>query len=107
MAASDAAPSPLVQCHAKAQAALQSLLANDVAVAEATLRAALIAEAQPPEVAVACLLGNLGLCALHSGRPHEASEAIRHSLTLLPAADFSAPGKAEPAVAWVPLARAQ
>ena len=102
-----AAASQLLLCTTKAQESLASLLTGDVDAAEAALRAALVLPTPPPDTAVACLLSNLGLCALHSGRPGEATEAIRHGLTLLPATDFTSARKAEPVAGWVPLARAQ
>ena len=50
------------------------LLDDDVQTAEAMLREPLALRTPPPGVAVACLLSNLGLCALHlwtGGVPYE------------------------------------
>lgn len=90
--------------------ALSLLLEGKVEEAEAALRTTLVLSNPPPDTACACLLSDLGLCALHNGRPSEAAEALRHALALFPAVDVPAPrrpangGVASP---WLPLARAQ
>lgn len=86
---------------------LRTLLAGDLESAENIIRSALLQKTPPSDVAMACLLSDLGLCALHGGRPAEAAEAIRHSLSLLPSLDSMSSRCVEPAGAWVPLARAQ
>jgi hypothetical protein len=72
------------------------LLEDKVAVAEALLRDGLTNMAPLARADRACLLNDLGLCALHDGRHADAVQSLRHALDVLPAS----PPLPLPADAW-------
>lgn len=94
-------------CQQKAHKALRLLLSGAVHRAEACLRSALVLPHPPEDLAIACLLGDLGLCALHKGSAADASEAIRHSIALLPEPEHTPEQTVPLGSAWLPLAHAQ